>query len=179
MKASAAYAFDMVIHKNGFPYRNKPSILKDKLDYNIKSLENYFSWSQPVFAQADGVITFVANDFPDLPAGQVGAFGSANAIQIDYGGGISVLFAHLKNGSAKVKVGDRVKAGQVVGLVGNSGASGYPHLHFTLLDAMFSVMGRYRYEVKDGNAWKSLDGINLKEGTYVRNISGVFDVKQK
>jgi murein DD-endopeptidase MepM/ murein hydrolase activator NlpD len=44
---------------------------------------------------------------------------------------VSVL-AHLKLGSAKVKVGDKVKAGQVVALCGNSGNSSEPHLHYHL-----------------------------------------------
>src|SRR5207249_2295748 len=44
-------------------------------------------------------------------------------------------YAHLQPGSIRVKVGDRVRRGQVVGLVGNSGNSTEPHLHFQLSDA--------------------------------------------
>jgi murein DD-endopeptidase MepM/ murein hydrolase activator NlpD len=47
---------------------------------------------------------------------------------IDIGGGRYVLYAHLKRGSARVGVGDRVVSGQDVALVGDSGNSDEPHL---------------------------------------------------
>jgi murein DD-endopeptidase MepM/ murein hydrolase activator NlpD len=45
------------------------------------------------------------------------------------------MYAHLQPGSFKVRVGDRVKAGQVLAKLGNSGQSDAPHLHFQLVDA--------------------------------------------
>ena len=53
---------------------------------------------------------------------------------IDIGGGRYAFYAHLKPGSLRVRPGERVKKGQVVGLVGNSGNSTEPHLHFHLMD---------------------------------------------
>jgi murein DD-endopeptidase MepM/ murein hydrolase activator NlpD len=44
------------------------------------------------------------------------------------------MYAHLQPGSLRVKVGDAVKRGQVLGLVGNTGNSTEPHLHFQLMD---------------------------------------------
>ncbi|HEX2660814.1 MAG TPA: M23 family metallopeptidase, partial [Polyangia bacterium] len=44
------------------------------------------------------------------------------------------LYAHMRPGSPRVKVGDRVRRGQVLGLVGNSGNSTGPHLHFHITD---------------------------------------------
>jgi murein DD-endopeptidase MepM/ murein hydrolase activator NlpD len=58
-----------------------------------------------------------------------------NHVIIDIGGGYYAFYAHLRPGSIRVKVGDRVKRGQVVGLVGNSGNSTEPHLHFHVSDA--------------------------------------------
>ena len=61
----------------------------------------------------------------------------------DYGGNYVLLriksdvyavYAHLQQGSLGVRVGDRVKAGAVIGKLGNSGNSTFPHLHFGLLD---------------------------------------------
>jgi murein DD-endopeptidase MepM/ murein hydrolase activator NlpD len=49
---------------------------------------------------------------------------------IDDGKGEFCMYAHLKRGSIKVKSGDQVKAGQEIGVVGNSGNSPVPHLHF-------------------------------------------------
>jgi hypothetical protein len=45
------------------------------------------------------------------------------------------VYAHLQPGSLKVKLGDRVRAGQALALLGNSGNSDAPHLHFQLVDA--------------------------------------------
>ena len=53
---------------------------------------------------------------------------------VDLGGGRYAFYAHLQPGSLRVKLGDRVRQGQVVGLVGNSGNSTEPHLHFHLSD---------------------------------------------
>jgi len=57
-----------------------------------------------------------------------------NYVIIDIGGGRYAFYAHLQPGSLRVKKGDRVRRGQVVGLVGNSGNSTEPHLHFHLAD---------------------------------------------
>jgi hypothetical protein len=48
---------------------------------------------------------------------------------------VSLLYAHLQPQSLKVKVGDKVKLGQTLGLVGNSGNSDLPHLHFHIVNA--------------------------------------------
>jgi murein DD-endopeptidase MepM/ murein hydrolase activator NlpD len=40
----------------------------------------------------------------------------------------------MRNGSVKVKKGDRVKAGEAIGQLGNSGATTGPHLHYHLMD---------------------------------------------
>jgi murein DD-endopeptidase MepM/ murein hydrolase activator NlpD len=49
-------------------------------------------------------------------------------------GGFTAAFAHLKPGSVTVKVGDKVRAGQRIGRLGNSGASLAPHLHFHIVN---------------------------------------------
>jgi murein DD-endopeptidase MepM/ murein hydrolase activator NlpD len=58
-----------------------------------------------------------------------------NHVIIDIGGGRYAFYAHLQPHSIRVKLGDKVKRGQVLGLVGNSGNSTEPHLHFHMSDA--------------------------------------------
>lgn len=58
-----------------------------------------------------------------------------NHVVLDLGGGVYALYAHLRRGSARVRPGDRVCSGQVLGECGNSGNSSEPHLHFQLMDA--------------------------------------------
>ena len=53
---------------------------------------------------------------------------------VDIGGGYFALFAHLETGTVAVKRGDRIKAGQVIGRVGDTGNSDAPHLHFHVMD---------------------------------------------
>ena len=58
-----------------------------------------------------------------------------NHLVLDLGNGTYALYAHLKRGSITVREGERVRAGQVVARVGNTGNSTEPHLHFQLMDA--------------------------------------------
>ena len=73
----------------------------------------------PIYAPADGVIK---------RAYYVGGFG--NHIKIDHGSGYSTLYAHLSK--FKVKYGQRVKRGDIIGLTGNTGRSTAPHLHYEI-----------------------------------------------
>jgi murein DD-endopeptidase MepM/ murein hydrolase activator NlpD len=74
----------------------------------------------PVTAAADGIVVAVAHT-------QVGY---GNYVIVAHGGGIMTLYGHLLE--TDVKAGDRVTAGQRVGLEGTSGTSTGPHLHFEL-----------------------------------------------
>lgn len=56
-----------------------------------------------------------------------------NGLLIDHGQGLQSFYCHLKNGSIIVKPGDVVEEGQVLGQVGQSGYSEFPHLHFALI----------------------------------------------
>ena len=53
-----------------------------------------------------------------------------NYVLIDHGGGEFTLYGHLRQGSVGVKAGEMVRAGQAIGAMGNSGASGGVHLHW-------------------------------------------------
>jgi hypothetical protein len=59
---------------------------------------------------------------------------AGNFLSLDLGSGRYAHYAHLQPGSLRVKVGDRVKPGQILGLLGNSGNSDAPHLHFQITD---------------------------------------------
>lgn len=59
-----------------------------------------------------------------------GGFG--NSITIDHGNGYITKYAHLHQ-SVKVKVGQKVSKGSIIGLMGNSGSSTGVHLHFEVI----------------------------------------------
>ena len=108
------------------------------------SLKNssYYAYSNNALAVADGIVTEVKDGIPENVPGlnsravpitleTVGG----NHVIIDIGGGHYAFYAHLQPRSIRVKLGDHVKRGQVLGLVGNSGNSTEPHLHFHITDA--------------------------------------------
>jgi len=62
-----------------------------------------------------------------------------NSVILDLGGGNYALYAHFQPGSIRVKEGDRVERGDVLALVGNSGNSLAPHLHFHVMNGPLSL----------------------------------------
>jgi hypothetical protein len=93
------------------------------------------------------------------------------------GEGIHVLLAHLRDGSLRVREGDRVEAGTPVGRVGNSGASLEPHLHCQLLDriddlAAASAPGFVvaHYDRWTGGAWTTMEMQPLRRGDIIRSV---------
>ena len=105
---------------------------------------NHYGFGADVLAVADGTVVALRDDVPD-PATVSGrprpgiADASGNFVAIDIGGGRFAIYEHLKQG-APVAVGDRVKAGQVVGFLGFTGQASAPHLHFHLADRP-SILG--------------------------------------
>ncbi|MEO5814332.1 MAG: M23 family metallopeptidase [Gemmatimonadaceae bacterium] len=104
--------------------------------------ENYIAEGNDAIAVANGRVVAVKDGIPENVPGvnsravpitleTVGG----NHVIIDIGGGRFAFYAHLKPGAIRVKVGESVKKGQVIGLVGNTGNSTEPHLHFHISDA--------------------------------------------
>lgn len=80
-----------------------------------------------VIASRNGTVTAIEDGHADYD-GQ----GYGNYVIVDHGDGFEVLYGHLASGSLKVKVGDSVTYGQVLGTMGASGSSTGPHLHFRM-----------------------------------------------
>ena len=73
----------------------------------------------PVKASGDGVVSFLGRQS-----------GYGRTIEIKHGGNIKTLYAHLERFNNKLKVGSKVKQGEVIAFVGDSGQATGPHLHF-------------------------------------------------
>jgi hypothetical protein len=99
-----------------------------------EDLKSYYTFEQPVYACADGEVYEVRGDFPDNPVGGFGALEHSNSVLIKHASGERSVVGHLRKGSLRVKMGDRVKQGQLLALLGNSGRSATPHLHFAIFD---------------------------------------------
>lgn len=139
-------------------------------------VERFFAWNQPVRAAFDGVVVGAGAGWPDQAS--VNAVGAAiraafakpppaddhrpltgNYLLVEGEHGVA-LYAHLRNGSVRPRVGDRVHAGELLGHVGHSGNSTMPHLHFHLMSQAdpLQAHGRLcafeRLEQHDGTQWR-------------------------
>jgi murein DD-endopeptidase len=102
--------------------------------------ENHHAYGQEAIAVADGLVAAISDGLPDNTpfSGPQGPptldARPGNHVYLEIAPRVYALYAHLKPGSLRVAKGQRVKRGQVIGLVGNTGASAAPHLHFQLSD---------------------------------------------
>lgn len=97
------------------------------------SNEDYYAFGREVLAPADGTVTDVIEGVRDNVPGSMNPYSAVgNGIVIQHREREVSVLAHLKQGSIVVKVGDKVKRGQALGLCGNSGNSSEPHLHYHL-----------------------------------------------
>lgn len=106
------------------------------------AIANWHGYGQEVLAVADATVVEAHDDIAESPSlsGSRGPIPlenvSGNYVALDLGNGRYAFYEHLKHGSIRVKPGDRVRAGDVLALLGNSGSSSSgPHLHFHLADA--------------------------------------------
>lgn len=107
--------------------------------------ESWVGYGAPVLAVADGVVAAVKDDLPDNTPGQPSATPinldtiGGNHVVLDMGGGRRVFYGHLKPGSVSVRQGQKVKRGQVIGRLGDSGQSDAPHLHIHVSDGVSAL----------------------------------------
>jgi murein DD-endopeptidase MepM/ murein hydrolase activator NlpD len=117
--------------------------LNDKnllFDGNMQELADYAYFGDEIYSVADGTVVATEHGLPEqvpgkLPEGATIQMAAGNHVVVDIGGGRFAFYAHLQPGSLKVKPGDKVKTGQVLGLLGNSGNTDSPHLHFHVMDS--------------------------------------------
>jgi murein DD-endopeptidase MepM/ murein hydrolase activator NlpD len=116
------FACDLVIRKEGSSHTGEG-----------KRNEDYYCFGQPILAPAAGTVRAAEGEIDDNAPGVMNPRRPVgNHVILDHGNGESSVLAHLRKGSLRVKTGDRVKVGQVLGMCGNSGNSSEPHLHYHL-----------------------------------------------
>jgi hypothetical protein len=120
-----------------------------------EKLESYPIFGQPALAVADAVVASITDGAPEQTPGQYPtnispAAADGNSVILDLGQHRYALYAHLQPGSIKVRPGDHVKLGQVLGLVGDSGNSVVPHLHFQVSNRPSSMASNgLPYEIRE------------------------------
>ena len=104
-----------------------------------EKLESYAIFGQPVLAVANALVVTVIDGQPEQTPGNypknIGIEDAdGNSVILDLGNRHYALYAHMQPGSIKVHRGEHVHPGQVIGLVGDTGNSIVPHLHFQVTD---------------------------------------------
>jgi murein DD-endopeptidase MepM/ murein hydrolase activator NlpD len=103
----------------------------------------------PVFASADGIVTFV-KDISDIGGPNPAYWEYTNFIVIMHSNGEYSRYDHLSYNSSTVKVGQHVIAGEEIAKVGMTGYTYLPHLHFQV----FVVTGF--------NMWTDFDTVKVR-----------------
>ncbi|NMA68363.1 MAG: M23 family metallopeptidase, partial [Desulfitobacterium sp.] len=124
------YAYDFVImDEEGGTCSGDPTVL-----------ENYYCYGKEVLAPADGVVVDAKDHYKDSRTygnGKTDPFIKdirGNYIVIKHGSKEYSVIAHLLPHSLKVKIGDKVKRGEIIAKCGNSGNTTEPHIHFQIQD---------------------------------------------
>jgi Peptidase family M23 len=106
-----------------------------------KQNKSYHAYGSEILAVADATVAEAKDGIPENEPGSTAVpitleTVMGNHVTLDLGGGRYAFYAHMQPGSVRVKAGDRVRRGQVIGLVGNTGNSSEPHLHFHVADGI-------------------------------------------
>lgn len=114
-----------------------------------KKNADYFAYGQDALATSDGTVITVIDGVPENDPGTMNPyFAYGNAVVIKHDENVYSTYAHLIPGKIRVKVGAKVKRGDLLGVTGNSGNSSEPHLHFQVqdgapIDKSFGVEPRF------------------------------------
>lgn len=100
--------------------------------------EDYISYGAPLLAVADGTVVAAVDGLPDAQAGVVTQSLTVQQLSGDHvvlriAPNRYAYYAHMAPGSLSVEVGDKVERGERIGLLGNSGSTTAPHLHFAVM----------------------------------------------
>ena len=114
-------AFDFVIRdESGKSYKNSGS-----------NNEDYYCFAKDLIAPCDGEVVLTVDGIKDNKPGDMNQFFlTGNTVVLKTDKGEYIYLCHFKHHSIKVKEGQKVKQGELLGLCGNSGRSSEAHLHF-------------------------------------------------
>lgn len=147
-------------------------------------LEDYYCFKLPVVAPLDGEVVKVTDGIPNNKIGDVNIERNwGNTVIVNHSDGLYSSFSHLEPNSIKVKPGDKVHKGSIIGSCGNSGRSPIPHLHFQF--QLNEKLGAHTYKFPFSNyISKEADTYRLhtfafpEEKAIVQNVEVHKTIKQ-
>ena len=124
------YHVESKAQKNSFDFLINDSTGKS-FKTDGKTNEDYFAFGQYILSPCEGDVVYVVDGVKDnIPGVLNPIYLPGNSVIIKTDNNEYLFFAHFKKRSIKVREGQRVKQGALLGLCGNSGNSTEPHLHF-------------------------------------------------
>ncbi len=102
----------------------------------FRSMDNGF----PILAAAGGTVVDLEDSHFDRNTSCTGPW---NFVTIEHANGVRSIYGHLKQNSVVVSIGQQVQTGDVLGVVGSSGCSTQPHLHFEVRDPSNTVIAPF------------------------------------
>lgn len=166
-------------HKQGWQHAwdfDQLNEFGDTYNYSGTELNHYLCYELPVVAPAHGWVVTVVDGVADNPINEVNLNQNwGNTIIIKHGERLYSKLSHLKPYSIKVKEGDYVRAGEIIGLCGSSGRSPEPHLHFQIQANPYIGSETIRYPlnhflVKKGERYTYCSFEYPKQNQIVRNV---------
>jgi hypothetical protein len=126
----------------------------DGIDFRLPTLARQRE-GVAVLAAADGRVARARDGVDDVSVRITGTAAlqgrdCGNGVVLRHDGGFETQYCHLAKGSIAVRPGDPVKAGDVIGRVGLSGRTEYPHLHFTVREGR-STVDPFAYGAPEGS----------------------------
>jgi murein DD-endopeptidase MepM/ murein hydrolase activator NlpD len=127
-------------------------------DHRGRRNTDWYGYGEPVRAVVDARVAAVVDSIPDNTPGEDSRAVAirvstvlGNYVLLDLGpatdgGHRYALYGHLKAGTLRVRAGDAVSRGQILGAIGNSGNSDGPHLHFQVTEAADAIAAPLRGE---------------------------------
>jgi hypothetical protein len=126
LQLRSRYAWDFVVLKEGQTYEG-----------DVSDNRSYFAFDKSIYAAADGEVVDLCDHQPDRSGAETSlapcVHTPVNRVVLKHADGTHTAYLHIRENSARnvgIAKGTKVKAGQVIARVGNSGASSEPHLMF-------------------------------------------------
>ena len=146
--------------------------------------EHFYCFNKPVLCPADGIVEEIIDHIDDNNIGGNNAQQNwGNTIIIKHAEGLYSKLSHLKKQSFKVAKGTYVKKGEIIALVGNSGRSPEPHLHFQMQATPYvgskTMAYPFSYFTERNNSNYELKNFTTpKEGSFISNVETNLQLQQ-